>query len=71
MAKHEVKLIVPERPIGNADVEFPVKKGSNAFGRLKVSKGGIEWVPKDCTYGHHLTWDEIDSLAVEHGRKKN
>ena len=46
MPKHEVTFIVPERPVGNADIEFKIKRDGETFGTFKVSKGGPEWHPK-------------------------
>lgn len=70
MASHEVKFTVPGRPLGKADVVFPVKKGSNKFGTLKASKGGIEWVPADHTYGHPLSWNELAEFALSKSKRK-
>ncbi len=70
MAKHEVKFVVPERPLGRADVEFAVKKDGIGVGRLKVSNGNIVWVPKGNTYGYRMSWDTFDSLMQGQGRRE-
>lgn len=70
MAKHEVKFVVPERPLGRADVEFMVKKDSVAVGKLKISNGNVVWVPKGHTYGYQMSWDAFDSLMQEHGKRQ-
>lgn len=70
MAVHDVKFVVPERPLGNVDIEFEVKKDTKKAGTLKVSKGGVEWLPKDHTYGYHLSWQQVDQLAREYGKRK-
>jgi hypothetical protein len=65
---HDVKFHVPERPVGNADIEFRVRKDGVLFGRLKVSRGAIVWLPGNKSKGYRLSWDQVDGLAREHGR---
>jgi hypothetical protein len=67
MAKHDVEFSVPLRPLGNADIEFTVYRDGDKFGDLRVSKGAIEWIPYDKTYGTKFTWAQFDRLAGEHG----
>ncbi|HLG18096.1 MAG TPA: hypothetical protein VJH03_26880 [Blastocatellia bacterium] len=67
---HDVTFSVPERSLGNADLEFKVKKDGEAVGRLKVSKGSIVWVPKNMTYGFKLNWIQFDQLMQEHGTRE-
>lgn len=69
MADHDVFFTLPERELGRADVEFKVKRDGTAFGRLRVSNGSLEWIPANKTYGHKLSWTQIDDLARQHGRK--
>jgi hypothetical protein len=40
---HSVDFTVPERPLGNADVTFWVKRDGGLLGRLEISKGKIVW----------------------------
>lgn len=70
MAQHEVSFTVPERPVGNVDIEFTVQRNGAKLGTLKISKGGLEWVPKDHTYGYHVKWQDFDDLAQTKGVKK-
>jgi hypothetical protein len=65
-----VKFAVPERELGKEDLEFKVRRDKKVIGTLKVSKGGLEWVPKDKTYGHHLKWEQVDTVLTEKGKKK-
>lgn len=65
---HDVKFQVPERPVGNADIIFRVRKDGAQFGRLKVSKGAIVWLPGNKTKGFRLPWAKLDTLAREYGR---
>lgn len=67
MAQHDVRFTVPQRPVGNADIEFTVYRNGEKFGDLRVSKGALEWIPSDKTYGTKFTWKQFDRLAAEHG----
>mgnify|MGYP006299997379 CR=1 FL=1 len=70
MAQHKVDFVVPERPLGRADVEFSVKRDGQAMGRLKVSNGTIVWVPKGKTYGFKMNWRNFDRLMQSNGKSE-
>lgn len=65
---HHVTFRVPDRPVGQKDMVFSVKKNRHKFGQLKVSKGGVVWLPGWKSKGYRLTWDQLDRLAQEFGR---
>jgi hypothetical protein len=65
--KHDVKFSIPERELGNADIQFNVKRDGQKVGTLKVSKGSLVWVPKDNTYGYKMGWSQFDSLMQKDG----
>lgn len=71
MATHDIGLqIDQEIPIGNKDVEFPVDADGKAFGRLRISKGGIDWMDAGASKTHHaITWEQAAELIQAHGRK--
>ncbi len=59
---HSVDFTVPERPLGNADVTFWVKRDGSLLGRLEASKGKIDWVPRSARSGYELGWQKLDRL---------
>jgi len=69
MAKHELRAKLPQVTIQKSDLVVDVWADGEKLGRLKVSRGSVEWTPRDHTYGHHLSWEEFDGLMVEHGVK--
>lgn len=71
MAKHNVTFSIPERELGNADVEFRVKNDGTVVGRLKVSKGAVVWVPKNASYGYKLSWKDFDAVMRNNGVHEN
>ena len=68
---HEVTIRVPDRPIGRKDIVFSVKQDGGRFGRLKVSKGCIVWLPGSKSKGFRLSWAQLDRLARDSGRRGN
>jgi hypothetical protein len=70
MAQHNITFSIPERDLGNADVEFFVKHDKSKLGTLKVSKGSVVWVPKDHTYGYKIAWKDFATLMKENGVKE-
>ena len=61
MPKHEVKFSVREGSIMNRDVIFKVFENKKRLGDLNVSKGGVDWRPKNKKYAIKLTWEEFVS----------
>ncbi len=74
MAEHTVLFTTPKRTIelGNADVEFRVKKGNRVFGTLLVSKGGIEWRPtKSKSKGQRRkSWQQFHEMMDGEAEKR-
>jgi hypothetical protein len=59
---YEVQFTVPERPIANKDIDFPVRKNGAKFGTLRVSKGGLQWLPAGGWKKKHrpvMTWEQL------------
>ena len=51
-----------EHPIevGNVDVVFEVREGNTLLGKLKLSKGGLDWLPNNARRARKATWNELD-----------
>lgn len=68
---HYVEMSIPKAQAMNADVEFHAHKDDNGskevIGKLLVSKGGVEWVPKYKQKGIEMTWSEFAKL-MENGK---
>ena len=62
---HEVTFRLPTCDLGKADIHVKVKVDGEVFGKLEVSKGAIVWYPKGTTYGHKMTWTELDRVMAE------
>jgi hypothetical protein len=70
MARHVVHFSVPERRLGNADVEFAVYSDGERLGLLKVSKGGIVWRHANKKLGRFMDWGTFDRVMQTEGRRE-
>lgn len=66
---YDTTIRIPERPVAHKDIVFKIRKDGRAFGRLKVSKGAIVWLPGNKSKGYRLTWQQLARLAQENGRR--
>jgi hypothetical protein len=64
---HKVRFSIPERELGKADIEFSVQKDGVEFGRLRISKGAVVWLPKHFKYGYRVSWAKFDQLMRDNG----
>lgn len=44
---HSISVALPAQTVKNKDVEFEVRKDGEILGRVKISKGGIDWYAKN------------------------
>ena len=59
MAKHEVTLKLNQGiTVENADVTLRVWSNDANLGRLRVSKGSIDWQPVKGQMVHRLSWEK-------------
>jgi hypothetical protein len=70
MARHDVRFTIPERTLGNSDIEFTVYSDDVRLGVLKVSKGALVWRGANKKRGYVVAWDLFERLAREHGRRE-
>ena len=70
MARHSVTFTLPERRLGNSDIEFIVRSDDVRLGTLKVSKGALVWSPANKKRGYELGWTDFDRVMQERGRRE-
>lgn len=72
MPKHELRMqVVHPIPISNTDVEVVVSTDGKRAGRLKISKGGLDWLPSpNSTNSWSLTWEKFAETVEATGRAK-
>jgi hypothetical protein len=65
---HDVRFSVPHRPLGKVDVVFVIRRKGKKFGELRISKGALEWIPRNKKkYGTKFSWFQFDKLAATNG----
>ena len=62
MPKHNVYINLPEREIGNADAHFTIFQNDEILGKIKISKGGIDYYPNKKKIPIKINWTQFDSL---------
>ena len=62
MAQHDVEFTVPQRPLGKVDIEFFITKDGGQLGKIKISKGGIDYYPKNAKKTIRKTWTQLDAM---------
>lgn len=69
MATHDVSLTIPRPiPVGNVDIEIPVRRNGRAFGKVKISKGSIDWMPANKSKtAYSLEWADFAKVMAERG----
>jgi len=70
MAEHTVEVKTPALEVGRADIVFTVRQDGQVHGRLKISKGGVEWMQRsDSKKAFHMSWNTFDRVLSEKGAK--
>lgn len=71
MTKHEVKLRTHGTiEVGYGDFEFEVLEDCAKLGTLKVSKGSVDWLPRDKKTTHYkMEWADLAKLIQAHGKQ--
>ncbi|MDP9237162.1 MAG: hypothetical protein M3P30_07150 [Chloroflexota bacterium] len=70
MPRHDVRFTIPERRLGNADIEFAVYTDGERLGLLKVSKGAVVWRHANKKRGHVMDWTTFDRMMQSEGRRE-
>jgi hypothetical protein len=70
MARHEVKLRLNQRiTIDQVDATFPVWSDDERLGKLRVSRGSVDWQPAGGKMVYRISWERFAALMEENGRK--
>ena len=70
MPRHDVRFTIPERRLGNADIEFAVYSDGERLGLLKVSKGAVVWRHANKKLGKVMDWGTFDRIMQAEGRRE-
>ena len=67
---YKVRFMLPQRELGNSDVSFSAYENGHLVGELLVSKGAVEWRPRDSQHSYKLNWNRFDTVARGNGRRR-
>ena len=65
MAKHTISMRQPKDRVMNVDVEFVIKENGKKLGELHISKGNIQWIPKNGRLPRKMRWSQFAQLMSE------
>ena len=66
---HEISLELNTKVVLNKDIKFLIHKDNSVLGRLLISKGNIEWLPRNKrNNGQRLTWEKFAELMKTEGK---
>jgi hypothetical protein len=67
MPRHDVEMSIPTtKMVLHADVVFEVRSDDEKLGELRVSKGGVDWIPANARIPARLSWEQFDRAMDEH-----
>ena len=71
MATHEISLKVPHGiMVVNKDIEILVREDGDVLGRIRISRGSLDWVPANKKRAKYLRWAKVDRLMQEYGNDR-
>jgi hypothetical protein len=71
MATHEIILNIPHGiTVMNTDIEVVVREDGEVLGRVRISRGSIDWIPRLGRRAKTLRWSKFGDVMEEHGRAR-
>ena len=65
MPTHDVYATLPNALMGKKDAFFDIYQDGKKLGTITISKGSIEWYPKNAKQPYKLTWSAFDKMIKE------
>jgi hypothetical protein len=57
--KHEIRVKLPPAEVLNRDVTFVIREDGRKLGELKVSRGALEWKPRNQQRHFRCRWRDF------------
>jgi hypothetical protein len=71
VAKHDISLEIPHGiTVVNKDIEVTVREDGRILGRVRISKGSIDWVAANRQTVKYLPWSRFADLMDAEGRDR-
>jgi hypothetical protein len=66
---HEVRAKIDTKVVAHKDLEITVKTDGGKLGKLLISQGNIEWLPKGHSVNkRRLSWGRFAAIMENQGR---
>ena len=69
MPAHDIDVTIPAQTVLNKDMEISVRADGRLFGRVRVSRGSIDWLPANSPVSRRMSWEKFAEVMDEKGRK--
>lgn len=71
MPKVTIRTPEPGLEVVNSDLEIEARsKDGTLIGKLKISRGSVQWKPANFVYGYDLKWSTFDKLMRNKAKQK-
>ena len=71
MAKHDISLEIPHGiTVVNKDIEVTVREDGRILGRVRISKGSIDWLAANRQRVQYLPWSGFARLMDAEGKQR-
>jgi hypothetical protein len=64
MPVHKIDLRLPEVDVTGVDIRLVIYSDNERLGRLRISKGTIDWYPKHSSVVRRYTWERFAELMA-------
>ena len=71
MAEHKITVAQPTREVVNNDYQFDIHSDGAKLGSLSVSKGSVEWRPRNAKLSVNISWEDFVHLLNAFGAAPN
>ena len=66
MPKHQINLKIPKAiEVVNRDIEVVVYQDDRRLGRLRISRGSIDWTPASGKRAKHMSWESFAQMMEQ------
>jgi len=62
MPVHKIDLTLPQVDVTGVDVRLVIYSDDERLGRLRISKGTIDWYPRHSSNVRRYTWERFAEL---------
>ena len=65
MPVHKIDLALPEVDVSGVDIRLVIYSDNERLGRLRISKGTVDWYPRHSRVVRRYTWEQFAELMTD------